>query len=142
MSQIRIVLLASFFVACFALTSCSSGNPSHAEIAERDAYDAYKNYSEQSIKANDLIISGVSVSSSYGYTHAEGSITNRGDETVRFVEVKGLFQTSSGTTVDTDWTYAVGSEGLAPGETTKFTLSVDKDSTIKKCSVSVTDFDV
>lgn len=93
------------------------------------------------VSSSDLVITGVRVSSSRSYTTASGTLTNYGKSKVKFVEVRGAFQTSSGTTVDTDWTYAVGSEGLSPGESTKFEISVDKDSSIKKCSVSVIDFD-
>ena len=34
--------------------------------------------------------------------------------------VNGKFKNSSGTILDTDWTYAVGSEGLEPGEFLNF----------------------
>ena len=43
--------------------------------------------------------------------------------------------------VDTDWTYVVGSEGLAPGETKSYHLSVPKDYTIRSCTVSILDYD-
>lgn len=69
-----------------------------------------------SFSASDLRISGVSLSSSSSYITATGTVTNNGSRTVRFVEVKAAFKNSSGKVVDTDWTYAVGSEGLSPGE--------------------------
>ena len=89
----------------------------------------------------DLEISNVKLESNSSYTVATGTVTNNGSHTYTFVKVKGAFQDSSGTTLDTDWTYAVGSEGLAPGETTSFRMSVDKDYKIKKCSVSILDYD-
>ena len=55
--------------------------------------------------------------------------------------MKGAFKDSSGNVLDTDSTYVVGSEGLAPGESSSFRLSVDKDSKITDCSVSILDFD-
>ena len=39
--------------------------------------------------------------------------------------------------VDTDWTYAVGAEGLAPGESSTFRMSVDRDYSIRDCSVTL-----
>lgn len=66
---------------------------------------------------------------------------NTGTKTYYYVEVKGSFKDSSGNVLDTDWTYAAGSEGLAPGESSSFRLSVDKDYDITDCSVSILDFD-
>ena len=68
-------------------------------------------------------------------------MTNNGKKTYRFVTIKGSFENSSGTVVDTDSTYAVGSEGLAPGESKSFRMSVRKDTTIEDCSISITDYD-
>lgn len=133
-------IVCALFVTGCVLTGCSSSNPSHSDMVDRGIYEATEK-SDRSKASNDLVVSGVSIRSNNSYTQASGSITNRGNDTVTFVEVKGLFQDSYGSTVDTDWTYAVGSEGLSPGESSKFTLSVDKDSSIKSCSVFVVDFD-
>ena len=89
----------------------------------------------------ELRISGVTISSSSSYTTAEGTLTNNSDQTVSFVKIKGSFETSTGTVIDTDWTYAVGTEGLAPGESTKWHMSVPKDYSIKTCKVTILDFD-
>ena len=75
------------------------------------------------------------------YTICTATITNNGKKTYTFIEVKGKFKNSSGTILDTDWTYAVGSEGLAPGESASFRLSVDKDSNITKCDLEFLDYD-
>lgn len=90
---------------------------------------------------SDLSISGVEVTSSstYSYKYADGIITNNGNHTVTFVKIKGAFTNSSGKVIDTDWTYAVGSEGLAPGESCKWHLSVSYDSSITKCRVTIID---
>lgn len=88
-----------------------------------------------------LKISGVSVTSNSSYTVCTGTITNNGKKTYKYVEIKGAFKNSSGTVLDTDWTYAVGSEGLAPGESKTFRMSVPKNHDIKSCSVSITDYD-
>ena len=82
-----------------------------------------------------------SVYSDSSYTICTGSVTNSGKKTYTFVEVKGVFKDGQGNVVDTDSAYAVGSEGLAPGETTTFRMSVPKNSSIKSCSVSLLDYD-
>lgn len=103
--------------------------------------DAQEEFGSDPVYSHELKISNVKLSSNSSYTIAEGTITNNSDQTVSFVEIKGAFKTSSGSVVDTDWTYAVGSEGLAPGESCKWRLSVSKDWSIKDCTVTVIDFD-
>ena len=88
-----------------------------------------------------LNISVDDVYTKYGRTYAEGRLMNNGDSTVKFVTLKGAFQTYSGSTIDTATTYAVGSEGLAPGEITKWKMSVSGDSNITQCKVTITDYD-
>ena len=85
--------------------------------------------------------SDIKIEHNSSYTVCTGKVTNNGKKTYTFVEVKGAFKNSSGTVLDTDWTYAVGSEGLAPGESASFRLSVDKDRSISKCSVTLLDYD-
>lgn len=103
-------------------------------------YDDDASSDSNYVASYELKISGVNVYSSSNYTYAEGTITNNSDSTVSFVEIKGAFKTSAGKVVDTDWTYAVGSEGLAPGESCKWKLSVSKDSSIKDCDISILDY--
>lgn len=87
-----------------------------------------------------LKFSNISVSSNSSYTVCTGTLKNTGKKTYDFVEVKGAFEDAAGNVVDTDWTYAVGSEGLAPGESTTFRMSVPKNHTIRSCSVSILDY--
>lgn len=101
--------------------------------------DAEKNTTY--VPSYQLKISNINLSSNNSYTIAEGTITNNSDETVSFVKIKGSFETSSGSVVDTDWTYAVGNEGLEPGESCKWRMSVSKDSSIRNCTVTILDFD-
>lgn len=76
------------------------------------------------------------------YIRATGRITNNSSYTVRYVKIKGAFETYSGKVVDTDWTYAVDSAGLEPGESCKWELSVKKDSRISDCTISIIDLEV
>ena len=139
------IAICACFCLCVSLIGCDSGNPSHSRRS--DSYTSVdrsssssSSYSGSTVYSFELPISNVQVSSNSVSTYAEGSITNRSNATVKFVEVRGSFMNSYGNTVDTDWTYAVGSEGLKPGESTKFKLYVTKDSTISRCNVAVQDF--
>ena len=69
-------------------------------------------------------------------------MTNDGAATYEFVTVKGSFVDKDGKVCNTDSTYAVGGEGLAPGESTTFRMSVPKDRDIKSCNVTIVDYDV
>lgn len=86
-----------------------------------------------------LSISNIKVESNSSYTVCTGTITVKSSSPYRyrFIEVKGAFTDSYGRVVDTDSTYAIGSEGLDPGESKTFRLSVPKNTTIKTCSVSI-----
>lgn len=89
-----------------------------------------------------LQISDVRVTSNSSYTICTGTVKNTGKKTYTFVEVKGSFKDRTGNVLDTDWTYAAGSEGLSPGESTTFRMSVSKNSKITSCSVVLLDYDV
>lgn len=75
------------------------------------------------------------------YTICEGKITNNGEKTYKFIKVKGSFKDCLGKELDTNSTYAVNSEGLEPGESSSFKLSVYKDPNICSCSISLLDYD-
>ena len=92
-------------------------------------------------EASDLRVSNVKVQSNSMYTKCTGTLTNEGDRTYRFIQIKGAFRDIFGKVVDTDSTYAAGGEGLAPGESTTFEMFVDENSLIKSCQVSVFDYD-
>lgn len=111
---------------------------SHHLLYDDDAENGQKHVSENDL---DIKITSLYKSSAGGYIYAEGSITNNSDYTVSFVEIKGAFKDGTGTVIDTDWTYAVGSEGLEPGESKTWEMSVDYNRKIKNCTVSILDFD-
>lgn len=84
-------------------------------------------------------ISNLKFESNSSYEVCTGSVTNNGKRTYSYVKVKGAFKDSSGKVVDTDWTYAVGSEGLSPGESKTFRLSVPRNSAISSINVTLMD---
>ncbi len=97
-------------------------------------------YTPESAK-DVLDFSNIDISHNSSYTVCTGTITNNGRETYTFVEVKGIFKNSYGTIIDTDWTYAVGSEGLAPNESTAFRMSIDKNLDVTNCKIEIIDYD-
>ena len=88
---------------------------------------------------NYITLNDITVYSNSSYTYCTGNIklSPLSPTGCSYIKVKGSFKNSYGTVIDTDWTYAVGSEGLEPGESKKFSLSVEKDSSIKDCSVTI-----
>lgn len=88
----------------------------------------------------DLQFSNLAIEYNSNYTILTGTLTNNGTHTYKFVEIKGLFKNSAGEVIDTDWTYAVGSEGLEQNESTTFRMSVDKNWDITQGAVSILDY--
>lgn len=83
-------------------------------------------------------VSDIKVVKSGNYSVCTGRVTNHNTEySFRFVKVKGVFKNLSGEIVDTDWTYAVGTEWLEPRESKTFRLSVPYHYSISTCSVTV-----
>lgn len=78
--------------------------------------------------------------SNSSYTVCAGTVTNKSDNVHRFIQVKGEFMDEGGNTIDTAWTYACGDEGLRPGESSKFTMSVARDSRITNVRCYTYDF--
>lgn len=105
------------------------------------SYPSTSSYPKTEYAESVLKFSNIDVSHNNSYTICTGRITNNGKRTYSFVEIKGLFKNSSGIVLDTDWTYAVGSEGLAPNESTTFQMSVDKNYYISECSIEILDYD-
>jgi len=66
-----------------------------------------------------LEIKTTACEASHEYTTISGTMTNRSAVTVYFAQLK-VALSKGGSVVDTDWLYAVGAEGLAPGESTKW----------------------
>ncbi|MBO5505108.1 MAG: hypothetical protein J5984_01390 [Clostridia bacterium] len=126
---------------------CSVGSCDNSQFINSNyCYSHSLTYDEDSVgggyvSSSNLKLTISDVYTKYNYTYAEGTMRNNSNSTVEYVRIKGSFTDSSGNVIDTDWTYAVGSEGLEPGESCKWKLSVSKDYRITKCSVKILDFD-
>jgi hypothetical protein len=75
----------------------------------------------------------------YGYAIVGGTLKNRTSETLVFVQVKVMLK-DGGSVVDTDSTYAVGGEGLAPGESTTWEWMFNDAPTFDQCSAEVFEY--
>ena len=149
---VLILLIISFFVSNYFDTRCYYNNcfekakgllcPTHSKEIELELDYLINQYNKPS--TSDLKLSNVKLDKGNSYSnyyHATGTLTNNSSKTVKFVKVKVQFKSSYGSIIDTDWTYAVGSEGLDQYESVKWECSVKKDYSISSVSAEVMDFD-
>ena len=125
------------------VSSCNNSRGLYSNYCYEHSYYDEDETDNTSYVASQLRISDIKLNT-YGssYIRATGTITNNSRYTVKYVKIKGSFESSSGAVVDTAWTYAGDSAGLAPGETCKWEMSVKKDYQISSCSVSILDLDI
>jgi hypothetical protein len=94
--------------------------------------DALETHAEQqeleltSMK-EDIAFESIQVRSDGDYMICEGKVRNTGTNTYDFVKVKVEWLDSRNEIIDTDWTYAVGGESLAPREAKSFKIMTDRD---------------
>lgn len=120
-----------------SLYSASSSSYATRQKDESSITDAQREMLEEIELIQPVEVHDESNSS---YTVFVGTLENKSDKTHYFIKVKGEFKDDQGNTIDTDWTYACGDEGLRPGESTKFKLSVDRDERITNMRCYTYDF--
>ena len=125
------------------VSNCKNKRGLYSNYCYEHSYYDEDEADNTSYVASQLRISDIKLNT-YGssYIRATGTITNNSSYTVKYVKIKGSFESSLGEVVDTAWTYAVDSAGLAPGETCKWEIYVKKDYKISNCSVSILDLDI
>lgn len=100
------------------------------------------NYSSGIDKRIGLSLKVDSIKTSGSYTYVYCTVTNVSSKYIatkyRYVKVKAQFKNYSGSIVDTDWTYAVDSTWLEPGESKTFYYMV-KNTNIKSAILSFVD---
>ena len=104
---------------------------------------SYNDYYSSGIdKSIGLSLKVDSIKTSGSYTYVYCTVTNVSSKYVatkyRYVKVKAQFKNYSGSIVDTDWTYAVDSAWLEPGESKTFYYMV-KNTNIKSATLSFVD---
>lgn len=75
----------------------------------------------------------------YGYATVGGTLKNLTSSTIIFVHLKVVLK-DGGAVVDTDSTYAVGGEGLAPGESTTWEWMFNDAPAFEQCSAEVYEY--
>lgn len=128
----------SWGVADYAIEQ-DSGSSSGGSSYDSGYNDYYSSGIDKSIGLS-LKVDNITKSGNYTYVYC--SVKNVSAKYVatqyRYVKVKAQFKNSSGSIVDTDWTYAVDSAWLEPGETKTFYFMV-KDTNIKSATLSFMD---
>ncbi len=87
--------------------------------------------------SKSLIVQSYSGYSKGNYFIVSGTVKNNTPSTVRFVVVKIELIDGNGNVFDSDTTYAVGEEGISPGNSAKFECYLDDDRNIEKYSASI-----
>ncbi len=112
-----------------------NNNPLNRNNTTQESYD-------QKEDGNDVLEITVNMlNDNSSYTYCTGTVKNTGKKTYRYIRVKGAFKNKNGEVIDTDSAYAVGSEGLEPGESSSFRISVPKNYDIKSVSVTLLGFE-
>lgn len=121
----------------------SSGNYCAYHKALLSSYSSYgySSYNYDARSTYDLRISNVTTYTNSAASYCKGTIENNGKKAFKFVQVKGAFKDRNGNTIETGNTYAVGGEGLEPGESTSFEIYCERNLNIASCTVSVYDYD-
>lgn len=88
-------------------------------------------------RSKSLIVQSYSGYSKGSYFVVSGTVKNNTSSTVRFVVVKIELIDKNGNVFDSDTTYAVGEEGISPGNSAKFECYLDDDRDIEKYSASI-----
>ena len=126
------------FTVILLTVGCKSSSGSRKTGSSSSSYSSSNEMSHSTYCLLYMSISNVKVTHKGNYAYCSGTITNTGTYSVKYVKVKAALKDSSGTTIDTDWTYAVDSTWLDPGESKNFEMMIkDEDGKIKKAVVTV-----
>ena len=135
-----VIAVVGIIVGVAASKKSSSHSSSSSSSYSSSSYSGSSSY-ELSHSAYCMLymdLSNITVTHSRNYTYVKGTITNTGDYRIKYVKVKAACKNSSGTVIDTDWTYAVDSTWLEPGESNQFEMMIkDESNKIKKADVTI-----
>ena len=149
---ISIILVLSILLSIWGFvdlgensTNSNSGNNSGGSSSSGSSgggYGGSNNYDSGTSKLIGLSLKVDSIKKSGSYTYVYCTVTNVSSKYVatkyRYVKVKAQFKNYSGQIVDTDWTYAVDSTWLEPGESKTFYYMV-KNTSISSAVLSFVD---
>lgn len=92
-------------------------------------------------KRNPLRIEEQSLTSKGEYTYYYGTVKNYGDKTYYFVKIRAVYMDKIKNVLTTDWTYAVGSEGIRPGESVQFEIMTKVRGDVEYGKIEIFDYD-
>ena len=98
------------------------------------------NASVSTYKTLELTIDDASTS--YGYITVGGSISNPTNNAYSYVELKVKILDTNGKVIDTENTYAVGSETLSPGDTKKWDAMFKADDRADNVEVEIVNYKI
>lgn len=75
------------------------------------------------------------------YMYYSGYIKNVGEKTYYYTKIKATYYDNNNNVIDTDWTYAVGSEGLAPNDRKSFQIMTVYNKSVTQGSLSILDYE-
>lgn len=131
------IILAIACLGCSIWGFADSKNNSNNE----SSYSSTGGYSSTVDESIGLSLKVTKIETSGNYTYVYCSIKNvsnlYGNPTMyRYIKVKAVFKDKYGTTLDTDWTYAVDSTWLNSGETKTFYYMV-RNTSVKSATLSI-----
>jgi len=91
-------------------------------------------------RKNPFTFENTSLSSSGDYVYFRGSIKNNSDLTYKFVEVRATYYDINKNVITTDITYAVGNEGIRPGERKEFEIITRVRGEVYSGSIEIYDY--
>ena len=140
LSVVLIILCVSLSVWGFVDANEQDQGSSYGGSSYGSGYNNY--YSSGVDKSIGLSLKVDSIKTSSNYTYVYCTVTNVSSKYVatryRYVKVKAQFKNYSGSIVDTDWTYAVDSTWLEPGESKTFYYMV-QNTNIKSATLTFVD---
>ena len=139
-----ILLLVSIGLSVWGFVDASINSYDYNYSGGSSGGSSYNDYYSSGISKNiglSLKVDSIKTSGSYTYVYCsvKNVSSNYGVATkYRYVKVKAVFKNYSGSIVDTDWTYAVDSTWIEPGETKTFYYMV-KNTNVKTATLSFID---
>ena len=82
-----------------------------------------------------------SITNSREYYYCNGTVHNASISTHYYVKVKVTYYDKNDAVLTTDWTYAVGSEGIRGGENQQFEIITKVNGSVAKYRVEILDWD-
>lgn len=123
---LSVIALAAMIFLAFILLMGKACADVGSNMAERER-------AERAALA-DLEFENVEVTSDGHFMKVEGSVRNTGTTVVKFAKVRVEWKDAAGQVIDTDSAYAIGGEGLEPGQSKRFRVMTENDSRMRSAS--------